>query len=41
VVDALPVSNHPLKDVFETSLASSVALVRGNRTQTAPRGVRV
>jgi guanosine-3',5'-bis(diphosphate) 3'-pyrophosphohydrolase len=41
VVDALPVSNHPLKDAFETSLASSVALVRGKRTQTAPHGVRV
>ena len=28
VVDALPVSNHPLKDAFEASLARSLALVK-------------
>ena len=29
VVDALPVANHPLKDAFEASLASSVKLIKG------------
>ena len=38
VVDALPVSNHPLKDAFEASLASSLALIKNSGHQAAPIG---
>ena len=41
VVDALPVSNHPLKDAFEASLASSLALIKNSGHQAAPIGKRV
>jgi (p)ppGpp synthase/HD superfamily hydrolase len=38
VVDALPLSDHPLKDAFEASLARSVALVKTRVAQAAPNG---
>lgn len=41
VVDALPVSNHPLKDAFEASLASSHALIKSSGHQAAPIGKSV
>ncbi len=36
VVDALPVSDHSLKDVFEASHSNSVSLVRGDDGQPRP-----